>query len=103
MKMEYIGFMMTATVVMYLALQVRGNGCPRYPPSSCYGPFTIRPSSRKDVRKYKTCSGDAELMEACLKKCMRDFCCRAFGVHNGNCIMANFTTEAYHFVKEVTK
>ena len=91
-----------AVVVIYMVLYASGNSCPRYPPSTCHGPFTMRPSAAVKSPDLPSCDRDKALMESCLKQCMSDLCCRAFGVKGGKCTRVNFHTEAYNFVKEVS-
>ena len=76
--------------------------CPRYPDSTCKGPYVIRPALKTSPDARPQCQADQwAVMTSCMQRCQQDACCRAFGLDAaGDCVTSNITTEDLHFVKE---
>ena len=75
-----------------------------YVSDSCTGPYLLRPSTTTDLDWFQlhlVAENEQAALGQCIEDCLRDPCCKAFGVEGEVCQHSTLTTESLDFVKEV--
>ena len=65
----------------------------------CKGPFHLLPSP--GFVRCQLGDEDHEARMSCMQQCIRDSCCRAFGMKSGKCVTSVVTTYTLDYTKEV--
>ena len=65
----------------------------------CDGPFNIRLPQNFSADQLS--EADSGLLQSCMQMCVRDLCCKSFGLRNGRCTTSPLAEFPLDFINEV--